>query len=226
MSKTVKILLIVISVFLITGIVIFQLIDEPLPEGKEGPRAEQMAYEMLLALNKEAYDSLEVLSWSYPPGHKYTWYKNEDSVVVNWDEITVYLNTFTKKGTVVKEGAMSKKDSLEYIQEAYEYFINDSFWLIAPYKVRDPGTNRKLVDYRGKDALLVTYSSGGVTPGDSYLWILDEENKPKSWKFWVQILPIGGIEFSWEEWENINGALISTLHKGPIDLEITNLEGE
>jgi hypothetical protein len=77
-----------------------------------------------------------------------------------------------------------------------------------------------------KDALLVTYSSGGVTPGDSYLWVLDENNVPLYFKMWVKILPIGGIKGTWENWLTTKtGAKIASTHKiGPINSAITDIQ--
>jgi hypothetical protein len=66
----------------------------------------------------------------------------------------------------------------------------------------------------GKDALLITYASGGTTPGDSYLWHLDDNGKPKSFQMWVKILPIGGLEASWEQWITTeSSAVLPTFHK-------------
>ena len=102
-----------------------------------------------------------------------------------------------------------------YIQKAQDYFNNDSFWLVAPYKVFDKGTERRLVTTKeGEKALLVTYTKGGTTPGDSYLWHLDETGKPKSFQMWVNILPIDGLEASWNQWTTTeSGALLPTTHK-------------
>ena len=85
---------------------------------------------------------------------------------------------------------------------------------ISCSKIFDDGTSRKIVEMEdGSKALLITYSSGGATPGDSYLWILDENNLPKAWKLWVSIIPWGGLEFSWEEWQTLEtGVKVSTKH--------------
>jgi hypothetical protein len=53
------------------------------------------------------------------------------------------------------------------------------------FKLRDPGTSRSIVMQDEKEALMVTYTSGS-TPGDSYVWILDE-NIP-AWRMWVSIV--------------------------------------
>ncbi|MEZ4952350.1 MAG: hypothetical protein R2825_02080 [Saprospiraceae bacterium] len=35
------------------------------------------------------------------------------------------------------------------------------------------------------------YKTGGVTPSDSYVWLLDENGQPTAWKMWVSITSIG-----------------------------------
>ena len=103
-----------------------------------------------------------------------------------------------------------------------------SFWLNAPAKAFDPGTTRSLVETEGAEpALLVRYASGGVTPGDAYLWQLDENGVPLSWKMWISIIPIGGLEISWEGWTSLKtGARISTRHQaGPFTVEVEGVSG-
>jgi hypothetical protein len=52
---------------------------------------------------------------------------------------------------------------------AWTQFINDSFWLLAPAKLSQPGALREL----DGDVLVVRYESGGVTPGDLYRLTID-----------------------------------------------------
>ena len=89
--------------------------------------------------------------------------------------------------------------SPKLIENAINFFNNDSFWLVAPYKVFDDGVERSIVKVDNKDALLIKYTSGGTTPGDSYLWILDENYVPVSFKMWTQIIPIGGVSATWND---------------------------
>ena len=88
-------------------------------------------------------------------------------------------------------------------------------------------TRGMLVDLEdGSKGLLIHYSSGGVTPGDSYLWILDENGRPVKWKMWVGILPIGGLEASWGEWKTMpTGWQVATQHEiGSYTLIISDLK--
>ena len=105
---------------------------------------------------------------------------------------------------------------------------NDSFCLVAPYKVFDKGTERRLVKSKNnKEALLVTYTSGGSTPGDSYLWHLDDNGKPASFQMWVDILPIDGLEATWTDWTKTkSGAQLPTFHKLMVlGLELNHIKG-
>lgn len=209
-----------IFVLILTGL--FFYFDEPVPQGVEGPEAETLADNILKTINNSAWDSLEMITWTYPIGnHHYVWNKKEKLVEVSWSDYKVILKPDEGSGEVFKEGKQVNDDDL--VGKAIKYFNNDSFWLIAPYKIKDPGTVRKIVDYEGRDALLVQYTSGGSTPGDSYLWIVDRDYRPVAWKFWASIVPIGGMYFTWEGWQDINGAQISTVHKGLMTIEISDL---
>lgn len=199
MKKFFKISAIILVVLFVSIFTIGVLNNESLPKGEKGDQAELLATKMLTALNKNAYDNLAILEWSFIGKHHYKWYKKENKVEVTWDDNKVLL--FTKQPEKSKVYVNGKEvNHPKMIEKAIAYFNNDSFWLVAPYKVKDPGTERRIVKHNGKDALLVTYMSGGSTPGDSYLWILDDNFIPVSYKMWVDIIPIGGLEATWEDW--------------------------
>jgi hypothetical protein len=186
--------------------------NEPLPEGKKGKEADALAIKMFNAINNDAFENTEILEWGFRGKHFYKWYKQENIVEVSWDKHNVLLHTNqAEKSEVFIDD--KKVVNNEILKNARDFFNNDSFWLIAPYKIFDTGTERSIVNYNGKDALLITYTSGGSTPGDSYLWILDENYVPTSFKMWTSIIPLGGVSASWSDFKNTkSGIKLPTKH--------------
>ncbi|MDE1206687.1 hypothetical protein [Tenacibaculum larymnensis] len=203
--------------FLLIGAIVLAVFyfknNESLPTGKQGPKADALATKMLKALNYEAYKTTRFIEWSFRGKHFYKWDKQENIVEVSWDSNKVNLYTKSpEKSIVLVDG--KEVENKEILQKAIDYFNNDSFWLVAPYKVFENGIERRIVEYEGKEALLVTYTTGGSTPGDSYLWILDEKGRPTSYKMWVSIIPTGGMEATWNDWITTeSGAVLPTKHE-------------
>jgi hypothetical protein len=191
--------------------------NEDLPAGQQGAKADQLANKMLKALNEDAYLSTDYLEWTFKGVHHYKWYKSDRTCEVSWDKLTVLLDLENQDNSkvFVAEQEYNGIEKQEYVDKATNYFNNDSFWLVAPYKVFDQGTQRRLVKTEDdKEALLITYTAGGSTPGDSYLWHLDATGKPKSFQMWVDILPIKGLEATWEKWITTeSGAQLPAFHK-------------
>ena len=111
------------------------------------------------------------------------------------------------------------------LQRGWEKWCNDSFWMNPFVKVRDEGVTRKHVELDSdNDGLLMTFSEGGVTPGDSYLIELDSTGLPVSWRMWVSILPIKGVKFNIVGWADVDGACIATAHRiGSVEIDIDNI---
>lgn len=190
-------------------------LERPLPEGDPGPDAEALADRMLAAIGKAAWDTTGAIAWRFRGGHTYVWDRERNFVSVSWDNHRVLLAPDQGKGIAYRNGErVPDEQAWSLVGEATAFFNNDSFWFMAPAKVRDPGTLRQAVELEnGSQGLLVTYQTGGNTPGDAYLWILDEKGLPQKWRMWVQIIPVGGLTFSWEGWTQLpTGAHIAQQH--------------
>ena len=222
----------VFGLFVLSGLVLimFYAFNEAIPEGRsQENEADQLARKMLLAVNKPAYDSTRYISWNFAGRHQYYLDKEARRALVCWKKNEVLLNLDSlHRSKSFKDGEeVWGEQSNKLIEDAWGYYCNDSFWLLAPFKVFDPGTERSVViDKEGNQSLMVKYSSGGVTPGDSYLWSFDESGKPSSFKMWVSIIPIGGFKASWEGWEQQPaGFWLSSKHDlGIINLKISDIK--
>lgn len=215
------------GVIIAAGLIFFFVNNEPRPEGTPGEAAELMAKNIQTAIDIQAWDTTEAVSWNFADRHSFLWDKKRHWVKVNWEDNEAFIRIDSMDGRVWKKGVEveDEKKKAKMIKNAHHFWANDSYWLNAPAKLFDKGTERSIVQHEGKDALMVTYTSGGITPGDSYLWIVDENNLPTSYKMWVKIIPIGGVEFSWSDWKTTEtGAKIATNHEGLLDIAIKDLK--
>lgn len=228
-TRWMKIIASIFAILILGVLLSLWWIHEPKPEGKSGTEADQLAREMLKAVNKPAWDSTKYVQFTFKGIHEFLWDKNRHFTRVRWKNNEVLLDINKRKGFAYQDGQeLTGTEADQLVINAWKMWVNDSFWLNAPVKAFDPGTQRYIVDLEdGQKGLMVSYNSGGVTPGDSYLWILDADNRPIKWKMWVKIIPVGGLEFSWENWVNLStGAEIATMHRNPLlDLDIANLKG-
>ncbi|WP_290696926.1 hypothetical protein [Lacinutrix sp.] len=227
---------------IITGVIIFFTLptlllycflyfkyNEDLPVGEETTQADILANKMLNALNYDAYKTTDYIEFTFKKRHHYKWNKTKNTCKVYWKnfKVNLDLNDLSKSEAFKNETKIEGEDTKKLIEKAISYFNNDTFWLVAPYKVFDEGVKRSIVTLENNEkSLLVSYTSGGSTPGDSYLWHLDIDGKPKSFKMWTSILPIQGLEATWSDWKTTEtGAVLPTFHKMMIlGLEIEGIK--
>ncbi|OUR97674.1 hypothetical protein A9Q86_15790 [Flavobacteriales bacterium 33_180_T64] len=220
-KKILKIIGGVIVFFTLPSLLFFTYLylkyNEDLPTGIQNQAADQLATRMLDVLDYEAYKTTDYIEFTFKKRHHYKWSKSENTCQVYWKNIRVNLDIANHDNSQVfiSDKLYNAEDAHEYIHKATFYFNNDTFWLVAPYKVFDPGVERRLIKTsNNKNALLVTYTNGGSTPGDSYLWHFDATGSPISYQMWVDILPIDGLKASWSDWTTTEtGAQLPTFHK-------------
>lgn len=132
-------------------------------------------------------------------------------------KIVVIFNINTKKGTAYQDGtALTGEANDKMIQTAYATFINDSYWLMVPLKLQDPGVNTELMpaeEVNGTkcDILHLNFDKVGLTPGDQYwLFVNDDTGEIFQWKFLLQGQKNSSI-FVWSPYQDLgNGLKLST----------------
>ncbi|MCB9592684.1 MAG: hypothetical protein H6719_08120 [Sandaracinaceae bacterium] len=200
--------------------------DQPRPTGEEGEDAEDLASEMESAIDLVGWARTGAVRWTFAGRNQHLWDRRRGLVRVRWDDVEVLLHEGGSAGRAYRNGReITGAEGLALRQRGNAAWVNDSFWLNPVAKIHDSGTTRSLVH---NDQLLVEYESGGLTPGDAYLWHVSPDGEPYAWQLWVSVLPIGGVEVSWDRWITLDtGARISTRHVGPFGLavELTDVEG-
>jgi len=130
------------------------------------------------------------------------------------EAMQVLFNINTREGRAWKDGeeVTVAEDLGPLLERAYGRFINDSYWLLMPWKLRDPGVNlehlgEKEVDGKMYEVLHVSFGEVGLTPGDQYWAFVNPETKMmERWAYFLQSFEgeaslEGARPFAWRTWE-------------------------
>lgn len=205
------------------------VLSKPLPTGETGAPADALAHSIEASINRPAWDETGAVAWTFAGRNRHLWDRKRMLARVAWGENDVLINLTNQQGVARSKGAVQSgpaRDKL--LKKAYASWINDSFWLNPLVKLFDGGVTRRVVSQPdGTKALLLTYGGGGLTPGDSYLWLLGPDGKPRAWRMWVSVIPLKGAEASWEGWTQLaTGAWVATEHKLSIaTLRVSDVRG-
>lgn len=147
---------------------------------------------------RRAYDDTRYLRWNFFGVRDLTWDKEDQLVRIEVPEQDIiYLLDYSDgddlTGAVRKQGVeMTNPDSLAlYLQSANSIFINDSYWLVQPFKLKDSGVTLRYggqandpQNDRPSEVLELTFSGVGDTPGNRYRLFVDQENyRINTWQF-------------------------------------------
>lgn len=218
-----------LGILLVVFLTLKLIYNEDVPQGISGKPADDLAFKILDAIHHKEFTEAHEIHWTFRGVNRYEWKLQQNMVDVYWDDYRVsYQTQYPDISIAFKNGVRLQRGTErdEAIAYAAQNFNNDSFWVIAPHKIMDPGTTRELIEEDGKQKLLVTYTSGGSTPGDSYLWEVDANYQPIAFKMWVQIIPLDGIEAQWQNWEMTDGGFPLSRKRTlfGIEIPVTDLE--
>jgi plastocyanin len=101
-------------------------------------------------------------------------------------------------------------------KSAYARWVNDSYWLLAPLKIRDRGV--KVEEGAPKDihgvsceTVRLKFDKVGLTPTDQYVFYIDPKTKlPVAWDY----IPESGtgMQATWEKFQSFGGLNLATEH--------------
>lgn len=200
----------------------------PMPATHPGD-ADALARRMTTAVNADAWARTGAVRWTFFDGAHHLWDRGRNLERYEKGDLRVWLDLTSRQGVAFRGATrLTGEARAKALETVWARWINDSFWLNPVVKCFDDGVSRALVrDDAGRDGVLLSYRSGGVTPGDRYLWLLDANDRPRAWRMWVSVIPIGGLEATWEGWTQLpTGAWVSTLHHmGPATMRLKDVAG-
>lgn len=195
------------------------------------PKAIEIADEVMEAMGgRPAWDATDHIRWTFFGRRTLLWSKNTGNVRIDipGDEMTILLNVHTDKGRIMKAGVeMTDTDSLaKYLKRGKGIWINDSYWLVMPFKLKDSGVT---LTYSGEgkteegvdaDILELRFKEVGNTPQNKYLVYVEKESRLLTqWTFyrnaddekpgfttpWINYKQHGGILLSGDRGETPRG---------------------
>jgi len=159
-------------------------------------KAIQIADEVMLAMGgRKNWDQTRYLTWNFFGSRKLVWdkHKGRGRIDSKKDDFTVLMNIFTNEGKVKKDGVVFEHpDSLsKYLDKGKSIWINDSYWLVMPFKLKDSGVRLKYIGEQNTeegdlaDVLELTFTEVGKTPDNKYLVFVDKKSRLVSqWNFY------------------------------------------
>lgn len=161
------------------------------------PQAIQIADEVMEAAGgRKNWDNTRHLAWNFLGVRNLVWDKMGNRVRIETPskEMIALLDMNTMEGSIQVAGEeITDADSLnKYLDQTYVQWINDSYWLVMPFKLKDTGVT---LTYIGEDTTLsgeradvlgLTFEDVGKTPQNKYAVYVDKESKMVSqWDFFV-----------------------------------------
>ncbi len=211
---------------LLLGGFCFSCASTQVPKGDPGTsdgKALKIADEVMRAMGGQAaWDATHYISWNFFGSRTLLWDKWTGDVRIEWlkKPRTVIVNVVSGKGKVLLNGVeQSQSDTLtKYLQMGKEIWINDSYWLVMPFKLRDPGVTLHYLgekatdDGKAADLLQMTFSKVGVTPDNKYqVWVDKKTRLVTQWAYFANFNDKKPqFQQSWTNYERYGQILLSS----------------
>lgn len=146
---------------------------------------------------RQNWDATRFIHWTFFGRRSLLWDKHTGVVRIDvkGDTPATYLvDVNSGEGQVLLNGeAQENPDTLKkYLTEAKNIWINDSYWLVMPFKLKDSGVSLNYVGQdttlagKAADVLQLTFAGVGVTPQNRYLVYVEQESGlVKRWDFFT-----------------------------------------
>ena len=171
---------------------------------------------------RSAYHALENIRWNFFGARLWWWNKTNGDVRVYAfkDSIHLVMNVETKKGRVAEKGSeiMDASEVAAWMEKGFSWWINDSYWLVMPFKLRDAGVKltylgtRNSLDSMTCEVSRMTFDNVGITPDNAYdLYFDPQSHMLVQWDFYKQSADsIPGFQMPWQGYEIFEGVKFST----------------
>ena len=191
------------------------------------PKAVAVADATLAAMGGQAaWDGTHYLRFTFAGRRTHFWdkwtgrHRLEGKTKEN-ESYVVLDNVNTHQGTAYMGGKPVEGDKgAKMVENSYAAWVNDTYWLLMPYKLKDPGVNLSYVgeqqlDGKDYDEIGLTFGPVGLTPGDHYFaWFNRGTHLMDRWAYLLQDQPRDAAPtvWLWQGWQR-QGQIMLAPHR-------------
>jgi hypothetical protein len=172
---------------------------------------------------RKAWDDTRYLAWKFfapqPAGRTHVWDKWTGNLRYQAGSTLTLMNINTKQGSVWKDGqkVADPAELAKLLQQGYEAWVNDSYWMFMPYKLKDSGVTLKYKgegttdDGKAADVLQLTFKGVGVTPQNKYdVWVDKSSGMVTQWAYYLNATdPEPKFKTPWANWSRHGKVMLS-----------------
>ena len=190
-------------------------------EGSDA-KALQIADSVMKAVGgRYAWDMTRYIRWTFFGSRSLVWDKTKEKVRIDYlnNDTKILLNMKDMTGRVWKDGKeMTNADSLKkYLERGKGAWINDSYWLVMPFKLKDSGVTLKYAGQKKNalgvdcDVLNMTFKAVGNTPDNKYeVYVNPSSHLIVQWDYYAKATnEKPNISTPWEDYRALGNIMLS-----------------
>lgn len=215
-----KIIVILTLFILAVGALSQSLDNDEVKSNASDTNAVEIANQVIQALGGiENWDNTRYICWNHFGRRFHIWDKWKGNLRFEENDLVALFNLNSRIGRAWQNGTeITDPDSLaKKLEYAYAAWINDSYWMFMPYKLKDPGVT---LAYKGEgatlegdsaDILQLTFQNVGLTPQNKYHVYVDKKSHlVLQWDYFEYAdneKPT--IQGPWKNWKRYGNILLS-----------------
>ena len=222
----------------------FAPVDVPAARAQSDPAAVTLADQVLAALGgRDAWERTRYIAFDFVASRRDTvvsrrslaWDKASNRIKLvlknaQGKSFAVWTDLAHKDGTVLVDGAPADSATKrQWLDRAHAVWVNDTYWLLMPFKLRDPGVTLKAGgrDSTGKASILeLSFAGVGLTPGDRYrVHVDDTTHLVTGWEMMLEGNKDGRWKpAQWTGWKSVGDVKLAERRHIPDDQVVITFE--
>lgn len=174
---------------------------------------------------RRAWDETRCIEFSFFGSRRHVWDKHTGDVRIEGKDretgapyvIIMNVNTGAGRAMADDREVTDPARLAEMLEGGKRAWINDTYWLVMPYKLKDTGVTlrhlgvRDMEDDRAADVLELTFADVGVTPQNKYhVYVAHDSGLVEQWDFYAKSDDAEPrFRIPWHDWHPYGGILLS-----------------